>query len=246
MICGATGPKKTIDEGIALLTTTNKVLEIRGIHATHGSCPGITRGYNADWYLVEETCTAANTCVIQPYQYTVPGTGDTVYLDGTKSPSSGWTRCTDCTAGVCLNVPAAACSSTWYATDSSSARRVVGASKDDDSPTYRVSVASDLTNSHANYNGKRCSTATWRACDYDHDCPGVETCTATSAEIDSYSGHADYNEMITFLQCQDKKNVKKLFLVHGEFAVQEFFSSKLTESGYEQIDIPELGEEVEV
>ncbi|HJZ41351.1 MAG TPA: MBL fold metallo-hydrolase [Bacteroidales bacterium] len=64
--------------------------------------------------------------------------------------------------------------------------------------------------------------------------------------IDSYSGHADYNEMITFLQCQDKKNVKKLFLVHGEFAVQEFFSSKLTESGYEQIDIPELGEEVEV
>jgi len=62
--------------------------------------------------------------------------------------------------------------------------------------------------------------------------------------IDSYSGHADYGELIRFLECQDKTAIKQLVLVHGEYKAAQFFSEKLKESGFEQIVIPELGEEL--
>jgi metallo-beta-lactamase family protein len=61
--------------------------------------------------------------------------------------------------------------------------------------------------------------------------------------IDSYSGHADYSEMIGFLGCQDKTKVKHIFLVHGDIQAQEFFSKKLEENGFSKVEIPELGEE---
>lgn len=64
--------------------------------------------------------------------------------------------------------------------------------------------------------------------------------------IDSYSGHADYNEMIGFLNCQDKKKLKQLVLVHGDIDAQEFFKDKLTEDGFTNIIIPELGNQVEL
>jgi metallo-beta-lactamase family protein len=62
--------------------------------------------------------------------------------------------------------------------------------------------------------------------------------------LDSYSGHADYNEMIQFLECQEKEQVKHLFLVHGVIDSQEFFKNKLTEKGYQDISIPEFGDEM--
>jgi metallo-beta-lactamase family protein len=61
--------------------------------------------------------------------------------------------------------------------------------------------------------------------------------------IDSYSGHADYKELIGFLECQDKTAIQKLILVHGEYEAQEFFRDKLKESGFEQVEIPKLGDE---
>jgi metallo-beta-lactamase family protein len=64
--------------------------------------------------------------------------------------------------------------------------------------------------------------------------------------LDSYSGHADYNEMLQFLECQNKDQVKQLILVHGAFDSQEFFSEKLKEIGFKQIVIPELGDTVAV
>ena len=67
---------------------------------------------------------------------------------------------------------------------------------------------------------------------------------AAIERIDSYSGHADYNEMIGFLGCQDKTKVKQLFLVHGDYGAQQFFSEKLKEQGYSHIGIPEVGDEV--
>jgi metallo-beta-lactamase family protein len=62
--------------------------------------------------------------------------------------------------------------------------------------------------------------------------------------IDSYSGHADYSEIIQFLTCQDKSQIEKLILVHGEYTAQQFFNTKLKEAGYDRVVIPELGEEV--
>jgi metallo-beta-lactamase family protein len=64
--------------------------------------------------------------------------------------------------------------------------------------------------------------------------------------LDSYSGHADYNEMIQFLECQDKEKVKHMILVHGDIDAQEFFRDRLAEKGYQHISIPELGEEIVV
>jgi metallo-beta-lactamase family protein len=61
--------------------------------------------------------------------------------------------------------------------------------------------------------------------------------------IDSYSGHADYNELIGFLNCQDKSQVSKIFLVHGDFEAQQFFKEQLSANGFGEIEIPELGGE---
>jgi metallo-beta-lactamase family protein len=64
--------------------------------------------------------------------------------------------------------------------------------------------------------------------------------------IDSYSAHADYKEMIQYLSCQDKKAVKKIFLVHGEFPVMTNFKKQLLLEGFNDIYIPEKGEFVEL
>jgi len=64
--------------------------------------------------------------------------------------------------------------------------------------------------------------------------------------MDSYSAHADYKEMIKYLSCQDKKQVKKLFLVHGEYETQLNWKEKLLDEGYRHITIPAQGDVVEV
>jgi metallo-beta-lactamase family protein len=57
--------------------------------------------------------------------------------------------------------------------------------------------------------------------------------------ISSFSAHADYEEMIQYLKCQDAVKLKKLFLVHGEYEVQQEFKSKLEKVGFKNIEIPE-------
>ena len=64
--------------------------------------------------------------------------------------------------------------------------------------------------------------------------------------IDSYSGHADYSEILGFLECQEKSKVKQIHLVHGDFKAQQFFSDRLKEAGYANVNIPEVGDEVVV
>lgn len=56
--------------------------------------------------------------------------------------------------------------------------------------------------------------------------------------IDSYSAHADYNELMKFLSCQDKNKLKKLFLVHGDIEAKLSFKEKLHVEGYKDIVIP--------
>ncbi len=60
--------------------------------------------------------------------------------------------------------------------------------------------------------------------------------------IDSYSAHADYNELIRFLSCQKKEKVKKIFLVHGNPKTKIAFKQKLMNEGYEEIIIPNKSE----
>jgi metallo-beta-lactamase family protein len=61
--------------------------------------------------------------------------------------------------------------------------------------------------------------------------------------IDSFSGHADYKEMISFLNCQDKSAVQKTFLVHGEYETQVNYSARLQDSGFSNIQIPSMRQE---
>lgn len=60
--------------------------------------------------------------------------------------------------------------------------------------------------------------------------------------IDSYSGHADYKEMEEYISCQDKGQLKKVFLVHGEFEAQEAYKGYLEKCGFANIEIPKKGE----
>jgi metallo-beta-lactamase family protein len=60
--------------------------------------------------------------------------------------------------------------------------------------------------------------------------------------ITSYSAHADYEEMLRFLSCQDKTKIKQLFLVHGETDVKVEFKDILVKQGYENVIIPVKGE----
>ena len=64
--------------------------------------------------------------------------------------------------------------------------------------------------------------------------------------IEAFSGHGDYNEMKSFLSCQDKTKIKKVFLVHGEYEPQLFYKDQLEKVGYRNIEIPEAGTEVEL
>ena len=57
--------------------------------------------------------------------------------------------------------------------------------------------------------------------------------------IDSYSAHADYEEMLRFLACQNKKKIQKIFLVHGEEQTQINFANTLKANGYNNVYIGE-------
>lgn len=64
------------------------------------------------------------------------------------------------------------------------------------------------------------------------------------AEIDSiqaYSAHADYSELLKYLDCQEKSKVKELFLVHGEEDSKTAFKEKLRAAGFPLVSIPQKG-----
>ena len=65
-------------------------------------------------------------------------------------------------------------------------------------------------------------------------------------KIESFSGHGDYKEMISFLSCQDKKLLKKMFIVHGEYETQKKYEVTLTGEGFRNIEIPAKGQEFEI
>ncbi|MFZ4724053.1 MAG: MBL fold metallo-hydrolase RNA specificity domain-containing protein [Paludibacter sp.] len=66
---------------------------------------------------------------------------------------------------------------------------------------------------------------------------------ARIAKIEAFSGHGDYNEMKSFLKCQDSSQIKKTFLVHGEFETQKFYQNELLKVGFKNIEIPQSGQE---
>ena len=64
--------------------------------------------------------------------------------------------------------------------------------------------------------------------------------------IEAFSGHGDYNEMLGVLNCQNKSQIKKVFLVHGDLDAQTFYRERMLEKGYNHIEIPASGDEFEL
>lgn len=64
--------------------------------------------------------------------------------------------------------------------------------------------------------------------------------------IKSMSAHGDYEDLLQFLSCQDPADVKQLFLVHGEYEVQQHFATRLKEHGFKHVAIPEYHQEFEL
>lgn len=61
---------------------------------------------------------------------------------------------------------------------------------------------------------------------------------AKIASLQSMSAHGDQSDLIQFLNGQDKTELKKIFLVHGEFDTQNNFRSELNKRGYANVEIP--------
>jgi metallo-beta-lactamase family protein len=67
---------------------------------------------------------------------------------------------------------------------------------------------------------------------------------AEVATIKTLSAHGDYEDISQWLACQDPAGVRKIFLVHGEYAVQQSFRARLMRKGFRDVYIPALHEEV--
>ena len=72
----------------------------------------------------------------------------------------------------------------------------------------------------------------------------VHEVNAEIGSIRSMSAHGDYEDLSQFLACQNPKEVAKLFLVHGEYDVQQAFRLKLLKKGFLDIEIPERHSEI--
>lgn len=60
-------------------------------------------------------------------------------------------------------------------------------------------------------------------------------------QINAFSAHADYTESTEWLNSLDTKNLKNIFLVHGEPEAQKFFVNYLNENNYKNVDIIKYG-----
>jgi metallo-beta-lactamase family protein len=66
---------------------------------------------------------------------------------------------------------------------------------------------------------------------------------AEVGQMKSLSAHGDQDDLARFIGCQDPEKVKKVFLVHGEYLVQQELSARLNRKGFENIEMPSMHQE---
>jgi metallo-beta-lactamase family protein len=64
--------------------------------------------------------------------------------------------------------------------------------------------------------------------------------------IKSMSAHGDYEDLLHFIASQKPEKVKKVFLVHGEYEVQQHFREKILAKGFCSVEIPAQHQRVEL
>lgn len=62
--------------------------------------------------------------------------------------------------------------------------------------------------------------------------------------MQSFSAHADENELLAYASHLDKNQMQQIFLVHGEIDQQEIFQKHLQTIGFKNISIPNRGDEI--
>ncbi|MEN9599866.1 MAG: hypothetical protein RL596_2185 [Bacteroidota bacterium] len=63
---------------------------------------------------------------------------------------------------------------------------------------------------------------------------------AEVGQMRSMSAHGDYEDLCQFLACQNPEAVKTLFLVHGEYEVQQDFAKRLERKQFKEVVIPAM------
>ncbi len=63
---------------------------------------------------------------------------------------------------------------------------------------------------------------------------------AEVGSMKSMSAHGDYNDLCQFLACQNPLLVKTVFLVHGEYDVQQDFAERLRHKQFKEVVIPAM------
>lgn len=69
---------------------------------------------------------------------------------------------------------------------------------------------------------------------------------ATVTSIEAFSGHADFEELIQYLSCQDKNKVQNIFIVHGDDESRNAYSQHLADAGFTKNYIPKFRESIEI
>ncbi len=64
--------------------------------------------------------------------------------------------------------------------------------------------------------------------------------------IKSMSAHGDYEDLLRFMACQQPEKVKQVFLVHGDYEVQQQFAQTLKENQFKRVTIPAQHQEYEI
>jgi metallo-beta-lactamase family protein len=64
--------------------------------------------------------------------------------------------------------------------------------------------------------------------------------------LNSFSAHADRNELMAYFNKFDKNRLEQIFLVHGDYDQQEAFNHSLKNANFKNIDIPQKGDEVQI
>ena len=60
--------------------------------------------------------------------------------------------------------------------------------------------------------------------------------------MNSFSAHADANELLAYCNQFDKGRLQNIFLVHGDYDQQQKFKSSLLENNFRRVSIPEKGD----
>lgn len=63
---------------------------------------------------------------------------------------------------------------------------------------------------------------------------------AEVGRIKSLSAHGDTDDLCRFIGCQNAEKVKGVFLVHGEYLVQQELSARLARKGFEKVETPSM------